>query len=143
MSCIARWFAVRSALAAFGSLRETDRSDKEDVEGDAGGGIETELGTRCRGVRVVRGLVGVPVGDSIPEPAVRPAFGVNGELTPRGGEVKLWTGEAILLEVGLGNATRVGLAAPVPRVVNCFAVIPTYLDALDPGVIIDSEGAAF
>lgn len=50
-----------------------------------------------------------------------------------------WVGEAIRRDdVGLLTAALLGLLAPTVRLFSCFAVIPTYLEARDPGVIIDS-----
>lgn len=47
-------------------------------------------------------------------------------------------GDARRLVVGLETALRVGLLDPETRLLSCFAVMPTYLDAREPGVIRDS-----
>lgn len=50
-----------------------------------------------------------------------------------------WIGEAIRRgEVGLLTATLLGLLAPETRLLSCLAVMPTYFEAREPGVIMDS-----
>ena len=77
--------------------------------------------------------------------AVRPALGVKGDADPRGGDVRCAggsVGEAKRRDaVGLPTVGLTGLLDPVvARLFSCFAVIPTYLEAREPGVIIDSTG---
>lgn len=124
-------------------MSETARLVSE-FDGDGGGGIETELGSRARGVTgPFRGRVGVPTG--APTPWVRPALGVKGPLIVRAldGDVKLAVecgGEESPNAVGLPIDFLLGLAAPVRLLllVSCLAVIPTYLEAREPGVMKDS-----
>lgn len=135
---------MRSLGDRLESLSETD-ADRW-LEGEAGGGIDALLDRRARGVVIVRGRVGVPVGGPIVPGAVRPALGVNGEPGARGGDVRCAAGRVgeakRRVAVGLPIAGLMGLLAPiVVRLLSCFAVIPTYLDARDPGVIMDSTGA--
>ena len=130
-----------------GSFRETDRLALFD--GDGGGGIAIALGSLARGVLLVEGrdLEGVvDVGRPIPIPdgrAAPSAFGVvNGDpgvlRAPR-------VGEASCRAACIGEPSPVdleGLAEPVPRLglcgapESCFAVMPTYFAARDPGVIL-------
>lgn len=120
-----------------GSLRETARA-----EGEGGGGMATELGTRALGVLIDRVLVGVPEFDTEP----RPALGVNGELMPRVGDT---TEELSIAEdmpnarVGLLIAALEGLSVPDFRLLSCLAVIPTYREARDPGVIPEELAVFF
>lgn len=143
ISCIALWFALRSTRAAerIGSLRETEGDRRDEDDGEGGGGMEAALDRRARGVFIVRERVGVPVGGPI-DPPTRPAFGVYGDPVVRVEEARPKVdciGEAIrFVVVGLLTVLLLGLLAPDTRLLNCFAVIPTYLEAREPGVIIDS-----
>lgn len=63
----------------------------------------------------------------------------------REGEVALGCicgGEARPKDVGLPTDFLLGLTASARLVLSCLAVIPTYFDAREPGVIMDS-GALF
>lgn len=136
----------RASIGVCGPLRDTERLESVVLDGDAGGGMAIALGMRARGVllrdwRVLEGVVDgmpipIPVGLGMPN-----AFGVlNGE------PVRLRVGEDNCLEACTGEPNPVdlvGLADPAPRAglpvdvleVSCFAVIPTYFEARDPGVI--------
>lgn len=48
---------------------------------------------------------------------------------------------SLLADVGLLIVGLVGLLVPGLRVLSCFAVMPTYLDAREPGVMIGSTAA--
>lgn len=48
---------------------------------------------------------------------------------------------SLLADVGLLIVGLVGLLVPGVRVLSCFAVMPTYLDAREPGVMIGSTAA--
>ena len=109
-----------------GSFRETERL-LVGLEGDGGGGIETALGRRARGVPGPGlGRVGVPEGAPTPILCTRPALGVKGELIARG-DVRF-----VLDRVGDDKPNDsgglvgflLGLEAPAPRLPSCFAVIP-------------------
>ena len=146
MSCIALWLAERSLRDALGerigSLRETEA--ERWLDGEEGGGMDALLDRRARGVVIVLVRVGVPVGGPMVPAVLRPALGVNGDEGARGGDVRDagTVGEAILLaDVGLLIIGLVGLFVPVVRLLSCFAVIPTYLDAREPGVMIGSTTA--
>ena len=94
--------------------------------------MATELGTRALGVLKDRVLVGVPEFDTEP----RPALGVKGELMERLGEVRESVMEVMPKErVGLLIAAFDGLYVPDFRLLSCLAVIPTYREARDPGVM--------
>ena len=126
-----------------GPLRDTERLDSVVFEGEGGGGIAIALGIRARGVllkegRDFEGVVDVGMPMPIPLGLEPSGLGVlNGEL--RVGDESCregCTGEPNPVDlVGLiAPAARFGLPGVVPA--SCFAVIPTYLAALEPGVIL-------
>lgn len=128
-----------------GSFNETEAERCDELEGDGGGGIAVVLDSRARGVVIVLLRVGVPAGGPILPGAVRAALGVNGDAGPLGGDVRCElerVGDARrLVEVGLLTEVLLGLLAPETRLFSCFAVMPTYREAREPGVIMDSTGA--
>ncbi|KAI0949499.1 hypothetical protein AcW1_010369 [Taiwanofungus camphoratus] len=115
--------------------------------------MATALGILGRGVlKDGRALLGVVV-DGIPTPMfdIRPpgtAFGVlNGEEVPRIGDERwrdAWVGDENPVDrVGLCVPAdlREGLPTLDSRESSCLAVIPTYLEAREPGVIVLCIGA--
>ena len=58
------------------------------LEGDIGGGIDALLDRRARGVVIVLGRVGVPLGGPMVPTVVRAALGVKGDPGARGGDAR-------------------------------------------------------
>lgn len=116
------------------------------LEGEGGGGIAIALGNLARGVllndgRVFDGVVEIGIPIPIPIGFVAPrALGV-----PKGDPVRLRVGEARGRGVCKGDpypVDLVGLSEPAPRLglavdpASCLAVMPTYLAAREPGVML-------
>lgn len=151
-SWIAFAFASRSDMdeiggstGVWGPLSETERLESVVFEGEGGGGIAIALGSLARGVLLKDGrdLLGVvAVGMPIPKPvglAEPNAFGVL-----KGDPGALRVGEESCRDGCIGEPNPVdlvGLTDPAPRAgllgvpESCFAVIPTYFAAREPGVM--------
>ena len=122
-----------------------------EIFGEGGGGIDTALGTRARGVFMDGRLRGREGEDGVAPPILvsRPvsAFGVvKGEPDGRVGEDKVRDIEGLdKPELGPPVLFRVGLSAPVPRPreLSCCAVIVIYFDARDPAVILSDREESF
>ena len=132
------------ALPSFGvSAPDTVRPGRLLVEGEAGGGIAIALGIRARGVfidgRDLEGVVDVE-GMPMPIPEVLPLPGGLGVLNGDDG----WVGDEREVEVKapilVGLLVPKGLLEGLPgagtRDSSCLAVMPTYFEARDPGVMI-------
>lgn len=112
-------------------------------EGEAGGGIAMALGIRGRGVftdgRDLDGVVEVE-GIPMPIPDVLLLPGGRGVLNGEDG----WVGDdrwvdvkaPILVGLSVPNDLPEGLPGAGTRDSSCLAVIPTYFDAREPGVMI-------
>ena len=129
-----------------GPFRETDRLETVVSDGEGGGGIATALGILARGVLLKEGRdfdEVVEVGIPIPIPDGRDTPNAFGVLNGDAGVLRV--GEASCREGCTGEPNPVdleGLAEPAGRAglcgvrESCFAVIPTYFAARDPGVIL-------